>query len=126
MGLLRTDDERVRKDGSDEQNAHLPVEDWIREPDSTYFKIERGLKRVGQWYPAMYRTLGLAPPIRRLLYTRMARHRLDRGIRQLGKAHAVRTDRLHAFILCRLMNIEVETGDNSYGKIAAFRSTWGL
>jgi len=124
LRLLRTDSERVI--------ATVPLgdfeseEDWIMEPYTWLFACDRELKNIARRFPSVYRRFGSIRTLRQLLYMRMARQRLDRGIRQLSRARSVTTDRLHAFVLCRLLGIDVEARDNSYGKISAFRAAWGI
>ena len=61
-------------------------------------------------------------------YDALAQQRIDRGLRLLGSARFVITDRLHGHILCTLMGIPHAVLDNSYGKIArfarAFATVW--
>ena len=58
------------------------------------------------------------------VYDMTARARLIRGLRILSAGKVVVTDRLHAHILCLLMNIPHVLLDNSYGKVNNFVDTW--
>jgi hypothetical protein len=57
-------------------------------------------------------------------FERLARNRVERGLRQLSSARHVTTDRLHAHILSTLLNVPHTVRDNSYGKINRFMSAW--
>ena len=61
---------------------------------------------------------------RELYYRRLAEARLLRGLKLLSSAECVITDRLHACILCTLLDIPHTSLDNCYGKISAFFETW--
>jgi pyruvyl transferase EpsO len=62
--------------------------------------------------------------LRVMLFERMARMRLDRGIDLLSTGRAVITDRLHGHILCCLLDIPHVALDNNYGKIRNFSAAW--
>ena len=51
---------------------------------------------------------------------------IDRAARALAAFEAIDCDRLHAFLLACLLGVRARTGDNTYGKIADYRATWGL
>lgn len=53
-----------------------------------------------------------------------AQARLNRGIRLLSHGKVVLTDRLHAHILCLLLNKRHVVLDNDYGKISTFHQAW--
>jgi pyruvyl transferase EpsO len=53
-----------------------------------------------------------------------AQARLKRGIRLLSQGKVVLTDRLHAHILCLLLNKRHVVLDNDYGKISTFHKAW--
>ncbi len=61
---------------------------------------------------------------RELLYRRLAKNRLNRGVSRLSTGRAVITDRLHAHILSILLGTPNIYLDNSYGKISNFAETW--
>jgi exopolysaccharide biosynthesis predicted pyruvyltransferase EpsI len=54
----------------------------------------------------------------------LARRRLGTGVAMLGGASAVVTDRLHAHILCLLLNVPHVVVDSGYGKITSFYDQW--
>lgn len=53
-----------------------------------------------------------------------AQARLQRGVRLLSQGKVVLTDRLHAHILCLLLNKPHVVLDNDYGKISTFHQAW--
>lgn len=53
-----------------------------------------------------------------------AQTRLNRGVRLLSQGRVVLTDRLHAHILCLLLNKPHVVLDNDYGKISTFHKAW--
>lgn len=53
-----------------------------------------------------------------------AQARLNRGVRLLSQGHVVLTDRLHAHILCLLLDKPHVVLDNDYGKISTFHAAW--
>lgn len=63
-------------------------------------------------------------PLMTRLYARLARQRLQRGLRILASGHVVVTDRLHGHILSLLLGIPHVLLDNSYGKLSSFYETW--
>jgi pyruvyl transferase EpsO len=95
----------------------VPVEDWISEP----------------WLPVhAAKVMGAASALGSLDLMNMriarfnaaARQRFGRGIRQIGRARAIVTDRLHVHILSLLLGRPHAVLDNSYGKIARFMSAF--
>jgi exopolysaccharide biosynthesis predicted pyruvyltransferase EpsI len=113
--LTRTDHEAAH----DALPADPPglVADWLDEPPSL-------LHALNQW---LTRTPTRARVLRDLLsatYEPLARQRLQRGCDLLSRGHIVVTDRLHAHILCLLLNIPHVLFDNNYGKLSSFYRTW--
>ncbi len=95
----------------------VPVEDWISEP----------------WLPVrLAKAMGMAGAIatfdpmqvRLGRFNAAARQRFGRGIRQIGRARAIVTDRLHVHILSLLLGRPHAVLDNSYGKIARFMAAF--
>jgi len=95
----------------------LPVEDWITEP----------------WLPVhAAKAWGAASALGSFDFMRMrlarcnaaAQQRFGRGIRQIGRARAIVTDRLHVHILSLLLGRPHAVLDNSYGKIARFMTAF--
>lgn len=91
----------------------IPAEDWITEP---WFPVHAA-KFMGAT-----RKLGTFDPIRMRLgaFNAAATQRFGRGIRQIGRARAIVTDRLHVHILSLLLGKPHAVLDNSYGKIGRF------
>jgi pyruvyl transferase EpsO len=63
--------------------------------------------------------------LKRPFYYQLAKERLLRGETLLSSGKVVVTDRLHAHILCTLLDIPHVVLDNSYRKIGNFRDAWG-
>ena len=99
----------------------VPVEDWITEP---WLPIHAA-KAMGAALGAV-RALGSFDSIRVRSgkFDAAARQRFNRGIRQIGRARALVTDRLHVHILSLLLGRPHAVLDNSYGKIARFMATF--
>jgi exopolysaccharide biosynthesis predicted pyruvyltransferase EpsI len=57
-------------------------------------------------------------------WTRLAEHRVLAGQEMLSRGSVVVTDRLHAHILCMLLEIPHVVMDNSYGKLSSYTKTW--
>lgn len=62
--------------------------------------------------------------LRERYYALLAHERVARGRKLLGSGGFVITDRLHAHILCTLMNIPHAVLDNNYGKVSGFMDLW--
>ncbi len=110
LAMLREDREKVGTQAAT-ADLDLPVEDWISEPR---LPIARA-KLMG--------TLsGLPDParMRRRRFDAAAEQRFLRGIRQIGRARALVTDRLHVHIVSLLLGRPHAVLDNSYGKINRF------
>jgi exopolysaccharide biosynthesis predicted pyruvyltransferase EpsI len=94
--------------------------DWLDEPAMwrrrLSYVLMGAVRRKG--------TALLARPLLMRLYTPLARQRLARGLDLLASAEVVITDRLHAHILCVLMEIPHVLLDNRYGKLSSFHETW--
>lgn len=99
----------------------VPVEDWISEP----WLPVHAAKLIGAALGAI-RALGSLDPmsVRAGKFDAAARQRFGRGVRQIGRARAIATDRLHVHILSLLMGKPHAVLDNSYGKIARFMSAF--
>jgi pyruvyl transferase EpsO len=116
LAMLRED---LEKAGTHDRSVldGIPVEDWIAEP----------------WLPVrIAKAMGMAgafatfDPMRVRLgrFNGAARQRFGRGIRQIGRARAIVTDRLHVHILSLLLGRPHAVLDNSYGKIARFMAAF--
>ena len=118
--LMRTDQE-----GIDHQSVSLPsdvkVADWIDEDKNTRRDARR---RVIAGLPLMGLRAFDYYARRERMYHMLAKMRVQRGLRQLSQAKYVITDRLHAHILCILLDITHSSIDNNYGKLSGFRKAW--
>jgi pyruvyl transferase EpsO len=116
LALLREDKE---KSGWRDPTAlkGVPVEDWISEP----WLPVRIAQAVG-----MASALGTMDPMRMRLarFNSAARQRFGRGIRQIGRARTLVTDRLHVHILSLLLGRPHAVLDNAYGKIGRFMAAF--
>jgi exopolysaccharide biosynthesis predicted pyruvyltransferase EpsI len=95
----------------------VPVEDWVSEP----WLPVRAAKLTGA-----ARALGSFDlmSVRIGKFNAAARQRFDRGFRQIGRARAIVTDRLHVHVVSLLMGRPHAVLDNSYGKISGFMSAF--
>ncbi|MET0661359.1 MAG: polysaccharide pyruvyl transferase family protein [Steroidobacteraceae bacterium] len=116
LAMLREDKEKAGWRDPSALQA-VPVEDWISEP----WLPVRLAKAIG-----VAGALGTMDPMRMRLgrYNAAARQRFGRGIRQIGRARALVTDRLHVHILSLLLGRPHAVLDNSYGKIERFMSAF--
>ncbi|RCW76031.1 polysaccharide pyruvyl transferase family protein [Pseudorhodoferax soli] len=112
LAMLREDKEKVAsRDGTAELDC--PVEDWIKEPKLPV----RWAKTLGTM--AAISTLDRIA-MRKSMFDAAAAQRFGRGTRQLARARAIVTDRLHVHIVSLLMGKPHAVLDNSYGKITRF------
>lgn len=112
--LMRTDRESsaTTVDGRDAITV-----DWLKDtPTCKACAITFHI--TSPWYPRRLAPLAAA------LADRTATLRLRRGIRILTRGKRVVTDRLHAHILCVLLDMPHGIIDNSYGKLSSFVETW--
>jgi len=116
LAMLRQDREAVGP-RVDAQLDGIPVEDWISEDPSTVAHARWRGRLEGLRY------LDRAT-IRVRSYESVARQRFERGRTQLERAQRILTDRLHVHIISLLMDKPRIVLDNSYGKIARFRSAF--
>lgn len=111
LAMLRTDRERATS--SAWRPMGLAVEDWLLE--------DTGAVRRAKAAGALQAWVRLSPAnARARSYEAAARHRVERGFRQLGRARAIVTDRLHVHILSLLLGLPHAVLDNQYGKIGRF------
>jgi exopolysaccharide biosynthesis predicted pyruvyltransferase EpsI len=127
LWLARTDEERTGP-------RLLPpgpgwrIVDWLDDSAVRMRPRERRLRRfatragqaVARRPPA---SRHLARPQARLLDL-VARDRMNYGLRLLGPAHGVVTDRLHAHVLSVLLGIPNVLVDTGYGKLRTFYELW--
>jgi len=109
------------------QNFRLPAvshahrQDWLDEPPTPLQERNGALSRQ------LESDLSSCPgELDDLMgtYDPLARERLLRGCRLLGRGRVVITDRLHGHILCLLLGIPHVLLDNNYGKLRGFYETW--
>jgi exopolysaccharide biosynthesis predicted pyruvyltransferase EpsI len=116
LAMLREDREKA---SSHDLSAfpEIPVEDWISEP----FLPVRLAKARG-----IAGGLSSLDPLRMRLgkFNAAAHQRFGRGMRQIGRARVIVTDRLHVHILSLLQGKPHAVLDNSYGKIARFMAAF--
>lgn len=118
--LLRTDSEKASY--TTESLRKLPdsvVEDWLDEP-----KLFRKLLKLRILLTFLGRGGFKKNPGRYMLYDCLAKGRLARGTSMLSSGEVVLTDRLHAHILCTLMNVPHVVLDNNYGKVFSYMDAW--
>lgn len=124
--LLRTDKEVVTNhqqilDTFLQNDRTFDVCDWIAQPKYLTAQLDAKLGSVTRRAPAV------TAPLRSMtmrLRQHYAMQRLVYGIDLLSKGAVVVTDRLHAHILCCLLNIPHFVFDSLGGKISAFHQTW--
>lgn len=116
LAMLRRDKERAAS-GEAAVPAGIPVEDWITEAPGPV----RRARMVGA-----LSALGSLDvmAMRRAAYESVAGQRLGRGVRQLSRARALVTDRLHVHIISILLGKPHAVLDNSYSKIDRFRQAF--
>ena len=98
--LMRTDDERIAHDAVE---ADAVVLDWLDDGPLPE-------RRAGETHASHCERLAAA--------------RVNRGLALLSRGRRVVTDRLHAHILCLLLDIPHVALDNDYGKLSAYIAAW--
>lgn len=111
LAMLRTDKEGAGATGA--PAADVPVEDWLID-DGAAIKRVKAAATIGAW------TAFNPSTARARSYEAAARHRVERGFRQLSQGRAIVTDRLHVHILSLLLGRPHAVLDNFYGKIGRF------
>jgi exopolysaccharide biosynthesis predicted pyruvyltransferase EpsI len=124
--LARTDRETVADSpmaelGGWTSEGEVVIGDWVHERKDAATATNLLLKQVLVRYQDAWAVLG--PTLNRLR-SRLARRRLRKGLDILCKGQVVITDRLHAHILCVLLDKPHVVLDNSYWKIRAFFDCW--
>lgn len=116
LAMLRED---LEKAGSRDLSRFpdVPAEDWISEPWLPV-RVAKAFGMAGQFatFDAMRVRFGR--------FNAAAHQRFGRGIRQIGRARAIVTDRLHVHILSLLLGRPHAVLDNSYGKIGRFMAAF--
>jgi pyruvyl transferase EpsO len=120
ISLLREDKEKNLA-ARQLEDADSEKTDWIDEDITRTMKIGSRLRRFQNELPW---DSDLMFTLKHLIYNRIARQRLERGIRLLSGHSVVITDRLHAYMLSCLLGIPTVVIDNSYGKIFSVIDTW--
>ena len=116
LAMLRADKETTGpRDMGD--HAHIPVEDWISESKARV-RIAKAIGILGAL------TSFNACAIKAGKFNAAARNRFERGRRQLSRAEAIVTDRLHVHIISLLLGKPHAVLDNSYGKIGRFMAAF--
>jgi len=116
--LLRTDHESVRTTTPDLRGP-FEVTDWLEEDERA---VARQQRRAD-----LQALLALSPgrlSRRRRRFDAVAWGRVARGFRLLARGRTVITDRLHAHLLCVLLDLPHVVLDNSYGKVHRYVRTW--
>ena len=116
LAMLRAD---IEKTGTFDASSYpdIPIEDWIIK--------SRTKVRLAKALGAASALLSLNPGEMRLRKLDAAAHnRFSRGIRQISRAKALVTDRLHVHICSLLLGRPHAVLDNSYGKIRRFMSAF--
>lgn len=119
--LMRTDDEKKVVDmdmaGTNDQGLTSRQIDWLKE--DTFFMQKAYL--LAAYY---YLTNRFGKSKRLCFYNAKAKIRLNRGVKLLSQGKVVLTDRLHAHIICILLDIPNIVLDNNYGKISGYITQW--
>lgn len=115
LAMLRQDKESALEAG--ELPRDVPVEDWISE--------SRMSVRLSKLRGAASALLaGRAAELQLARLDAAAHNRVRRGTRQLSRARAIVTDRLHVHIVSLLLGRPHAVLDNSYGKVRRFMSAF--
>jgi len=124
--LLRTDkealvDHRLVYATLQQSDVSFEVFDWLIQNRNLRLRLEEKLQRLTKVRPVVTAPFRSAMMRLRQDY---ANQRLTYGVNLLSKGFAVVTDRLHAHILCCLLDIPHFVFDSYDGKISAFHATW--
>lgn len=118
LWLARTDKERLHAPPA----GGVEVVDWVRPdpaPATVAARLEAAARRLA---PRFGDTV--EQRLRARQQETLARVRLARGIELLCRGRVVVTDRLHAHVLCCLLEMPHVLLDQSYGKVLALHDTW--
>ena len=124
--LLRTDkevaiDHQIITNILSASDKSFEVCDWVTKSRHLAARLDTKLNGLTRRYPAVtapFRSIAMH------LRQHNATQRLLYGIELLSKGSIVVTDRLHAHILCCLLDIPHFVFDSLGGKISAFHATW--
>jgi exopolysaccharide biosynthesis predicted pyruvyltransferase EpsI len=115
LAMLRADREKAAEyDFS--AFPDVPVEDWISE--------SRTAVRIAKALGAAKAASLDSERIKDAKLDAAAKARFRRGIRQISRARAIVTDRLHVHICCLLLGQPHAVLDNSYGKVRRFMAAF--
>jgi exopolysaccharide biosynthesis predicted pyruvyltransferase EpsI len=126
--LSRTDGERERTGARDELGVETV--DWTGhrrgEPGWTpaYARLHAATWNWGRRARARPRLWPLVYPLLERGYEALVRERVGVGVAMLGSGRVVVTDRLHAHLLCLLLDQPHVVVDTGYGKLTRFIETW--
>ena len=95
--------------------------DWRQESRGRLEPAHEFLLRQRMLHP---HGLARAGSLQHRIQNALATRRLRRGLRLLGSARIIVTDRLHGHILATLSGIPHVVLDNTYGKVRSFYDTW--
>jgi pyruvyl transferase EpsO len=122
--LARTDDEQkfdlasIDLPGATVRDWHLP---WRGRVQRTFLRVSPRLARSWHHRSGVDR---LTSPARERSLDAMAKLVVDEALAQLSRYRVVVTDRLHAHVLCALLDIPHVVLDNDYGKVRGVHDTW--
>jgi exopolysaccharide biosynthesis predicted pyruvyltransferase EpsI len=121
--LARYDHERTAE--QDEAAPSIVSVDWPRTLDRwEYMLRDFALAGTRRFVKGGGRTLPLERALVQGAYERLARRRVDHGLRLLSAGERVVTDRLHAHLLSLLLGIPHVVADTRSGKVHDYIETW--
>ena len=121
--LARTDKEAGQahlKDFALERHQ-VSCTDWLDEPQTPLKQLTQLAKKTARSRWGRVRKVQQAG---HRAFQALAWERVQRGARLLSQGRVVVTDRLHAHILCMVLQIPHIVLDNSYGKLSEFIRCW--
>jgi exopolysaccharide biosynthesis predicted pyruvyltransferase EpsI len=121
--LARTDSEKSQQANP----SKIEVQSWLSTEQQDWLEesfAEKMMIRVEKYTQLFRKYFDKNNLILLLIWNKLAQYRLERGTLMLSRGHVVITDRLHAHILCLLLNKQHVLMDNSYGKLSHFYHTW--
>lgn len=121
--LARTDKEAC---GNGLHSFSLPgysvtIVDWLEEEASALMRMTSLMKRLGESRVGKFVRVQQA---KRVVFRELANERVARGVEMLSRGRIVVTDRLHAHIICMMLEIPHVVIDNYYGKLGEFIDCW--
>jgi exopolysaccharide biosynthesis predicted pyruvyltransferase EpsI/N-acetylglutamate synthase-like GNAT family acetyltransferase len=123
LAVLRTDEHSAIP--TDALGRDVPVADWVAgHGPADGSRLLRVIKPVEVAAGHLGGLAAALSPALEAAYRRYAELRLGAGLRLLSSAGAVVTDRLHAGILCLLLDIPHVLLDDRSGKLSGFHDAW--